>query len=92
MKQYLIPESGHFYKANMHCHTTCSDGRLTPAEIKEHYKAHGYSVVAYTDHEVMVDHSDLNDGEFLAITGYELETTTARTPPSGWARRVPTTI
>ena len=83
MKQYLIPESGHFYKANMHCHTTCSDGRLTPTEIKEHYKAQGYSVVAYTDHEVMVDHSDLNDGEFLAITGYELETHNGANAPFG---------
>ena len=74
MKHYLLPESGHFYKANMHTHTTCSDGRYTPEEIKAHYKAHGYSVVAYTDHDVMIDHSDLNDEDFLAITSHEVET------------------
>ena len=74
MKHYLIPESGHFYKANLHTHTTVSDGCKTPAEIKEIYKAHGYSVVAFTDHEVMVDHSDLSDENFLAITSYEVDT------------------
>ena len=74
MTHHLLPESGHFYKANMHTHTLCSDGCKTPAEIKAIYKAHGYSVIAYTDHDVMIDHSDLNDEDFLAITSYEVET------------------
>ncbi len=72
MKEYLLPEEGHFYKANLHAHSTVSDGRMTPKEIKEAYKAKGYSVVAFTDHEVMVDHGDLTDGDFLALKGYEL--------------------
>lgn len=62
------------YKANLHCHTTCSDGRLTPRQVKDHYKAHGYSVIAFTDHNVLVDHSELNDPEFLALTGIEVDT------------------
>ena len=74
MTRYLIPECGRFYKANLHTHTTCSDGCKTPEEIKEIYKAHGYSVVAFTDHDVMIDHSDLNDEDFLAITSHEVET------------------
>ena len=53
MKKYLLPESGNFYKANLHCHTTLSDGRLTPEEIKELYKSQGYSIVAYTDHNIL---------------------------------------
>ena len=32
----------------------------------------GYSVVAYTDHDIMVDHSDLADENFLPLRGYEL--------------------
>ncbi len=83
MKQYLIPQNGHFYKANMHTHSTCSDGCKTPEELKEHYKAHGYSVIAYTDHEIMIDHSDLNDESFLAITGYEIETHNGANAPYG---------
>ena len=34
MKQYLLPPTGTFYKVNMHCHTTISDGSFTPEEIK----------------------------------------------------------
>ncbi len=74
MRQYLIPNEGKFYKANMHTHTTCSDGRQTPEEVKATYRAQGYSVIAYTDHNIMIDHSDLNDENFLAITGYEVDT------------------
>ncbi len=72
MKKYLLPENGNFYKANLHCHTTVSDGNLTPAEVKAAYKAQGYSVVAYTDHWVMLDHSDLDDESFLTLKGYEV--------------------
>ena len=61
-----------FYKANLHCHTTLSDGSATPDQIKEEYKSRGYSVVAFTDHEHIVDNSHLTDDSFLAITGSEL--------------------
>ncbi|MBQ7337427.1 MAG: hypothetical protein IJW40_03125 [Clostridia bacterium] len=74
MKQYLIPSTGQFYKANMHTHSTVSDGHLTPQEVKELYKTNGYSVVAFTDHNIIKPHSDLNDEDFLTITGVELNT------------------
>lgn len=73
MKKYLLPKEGNFYKANLHCHTNISDGRKTPEEIKKIYKDLGYSVVAYTDHDVFIHHDDLTDGEFLALNGFELE-------------------
>lgn len=59
------------YKANLHCHSTCSDGRLSPAELKAAYKAHGYHILAITDHESPRSHNELSDDEFLMITGYE---------------------
>ena len=71
MRKYLLPENGKFYKANLHCHTTVTDGELTPEEIKKLYMDHGYSVVAYTDHEIMVPHHDLTDENFVALTGVE---------------------
>ena len=40
-KIYLLPNTPK-YKANLHCHTTFSDGAFTPEKIKEIYKAHGY--------------------------------------------------
>ena len=74
MKKYLLPECGNFYKANLHCHTNVSDGKLTPAEIKELYQRYGYSIVAYTDHEVLIpQHENLSDESFLALNAHELE-------------------
>ena len=81
MKKYLLPNDGQFYKANLHCHTTVSDGKLTPAEVKDAYKAHGYSIIAYTDHDVMIPHDELNDENFLALHGYEMEVP-ASDPPT----------
>ncbi|MBO4406407.1 MAG: PHP domain-containing protein [Clostridia bacterium] len=72
MKRFLFPEEGRFFKANLHSHTTVSDGTLTPAEMKELYKANGYSILACTDHEKMVPHHDLTDPDFLMITGFEM--------------------
>lgn len=60
------------YKANLHCHSTLSDGKLTPEQLKEAYKSHGYSVLSITDHERPADHSDLTDKDFLMLTGYEV--------------------
>ena len=73
MRTYLLPQGGRFYKANLHCHTTVSDGRLSPEEVKRAYMAHGYSIVAYTDHDVMIDHSELAEDGFLPLRGYEME-------------------
>jgi len=68
---YLISPFKKQYKANLHCHSTFSDGKKTPQELKELYKSHGYSVLSITDHEVPKNHSYLNDPDFLTITGYE---------------------
>ncbi len=75
MKKYLLPQNGKLYKANLHCHTKVSDGRNTPAEMKEYYKSRGYQVLAITDHELLVDHTDLDDNGFITLTGYEYKRT-----------------
>lgn len=68
----LIPSSGIFYKVNLHCHTTLSDGKMTPEEIKERYRALGYSAVCFTDHEILFPHNELTDDTFVALHGYEV--------------------
>lgn len=73
MKKYLLPQNGNFYKANLHCHSTVSDGGLSPEELKKIYMEKGYSIIAYTDHDVMVPHFDLQDENFLPLTGFEME-------------------
>lgn len=70
---YLLPENGTYYKANLHCHTTISDGNLKPEEIREVYQKHGYSVVAYTDHREYRWHEELTDDTFLALAAYEVD-------------------
>ena len=79
MRKYLLPESGNFYKANLHCHSTLSDGRLTPEQLKKAYMDKGYSIIAYTDHDIMLDHSDLAEENFLPLRSYEMEITEKRT-------------
>jgi len=68
---YLIHPDKKQYKANLHAHTIISDGKKTPEELKQMYKSHGYSILAITDHETPRKHTDLDDAEFLTITGYE---------------------
>lgn len=73
MRRYLLPETGHFYKVNMHSHSTLSDGQQTPEELKELYTAKGYSAIAYTEHGKLHDLTHLNDDKFIAITSYEID-------------------
>ncbi len=72
MKKYLLPEKGNDYKSNLHSHSTVSDGKLTPEELKSVYMEKGYSIIAYTDHDYFATHNDLTDEGFLALNGYEL--------------------
>lgn len=74
MKKNLLPLKN-AYKANMHMHTTVSDGRMTPEETKQAYLDAGYSIVAFTDHEVIVPQNCLRDENFLPITSYEVAVT-----------------
>ena len=38
----------------LHTHSTCSDGRLTVAEVLARYQALGFDVVALTDHDTLL--------------------------------------
>lgn len=68
---YLISPYQKQYKANLHCHSTLSDGKKAPEELKEMYRAHGYQILAITDHEVPKSHTDMTEDDFLMLTGYE---------------------
>ena len=47
-----------WYKGNLHCHTTDSDGDCTPEEVVKRYKEQGYSFLAITDHNVYSDYRE----------------------------------
>ena len=76
MKKILLPEAVDgikYYRANLHCHSTISDGGKTPEQLKADYKKNGYSILSITDHDLFVTHNDMSDDEFLMLNGYELE-------------------
>lgn len=79
--KYLLPKLPRYFKAALHCHTTISDGTPTPEEMKELYKACGYQILAITDHNVIADHSAMNEEDFLMLTGVEYNIT----EPINWA-------
>jgi len=72
MKKVLLDGNKKFFKANMHCHSTKSDGKMTVEELKKRYMEEGYSIIAFSDHEHMIDNSHLNDENFLSLTACEL--------------------
>lgn len=71
-EKVLLGKNQRFYKANMHCHSNLSDGKLTPEELKDLYKGNGYSILAITDHDSIRKHSYLDDEDFLTITSTEI--------------------
>ncbi len=71
MRKYLFNPDNKFYKANLHCHTTVSDGQFSPEETKRRYMAEGYSVIAFSDHDKVVPHPELTDENFIPLTAGE---------------------
>ena len=71
--KHLLPPVKKYFKACLHTHSTVSDGKLTPEEVRDAYRAEGYSVVALTDHSVTVSHQELNLPDFLMLTGVEID-------------------
>ena len=72
MRKYLLPEVGKFYKANLHSHSTLSDGSFTVAELKDEYKKRGYSILATSDHDALHSNYSLSEPDFLILTAYEI--------------------
>ena len=65
-------------KVEFHCHTTASDGKLSPKKVIERAKKKNVSLIAITDHDTTLGLSDaLSVGEELdikVIPGIELST------------------
>lgn len=67
-----LPAQGNQYKGNLHSHTVCSDGHLTPEEAVHLYQTHGYSFLCLSEHDLYTDHrAALSDSEFLILPGLE---------------------
>ena len=58
---------GNWYKGNIHCHTTDSDGMLTPDEVVRLYRDAGYDFLAISDHNIFSDYRSRFDCEDFII-------------------------
>lgn len=68
----LLSSTRRRYKGNLHMHSTKSDGRRSPADAVSWFRQAGYDFVAFTDHYVVIDVSQLSSDGFLAMWGVEL--------------------
>lgn len=68
----LFSDTLPFRKANFHCHTTCSDGQVTPEKCMEIYQNAGYDILAITDHRRLTLPEKVPDG-LMMIPGIELD-------------------
>lgn len=72
MEIHAFPASGNWYKGNLHCHSTNSDGRLTPQDVAELYRSHGYSFLAISDHDLYSDYrAELDRDGFVILPAVE---------------------
>ncbi len=73
MKDYRLSAMGKaWYKGNLHCHTTDSDGAEPPQAMIQHYQTAGWDFLVVTDHEVFSDYSSRGSREFLVLPGIEV--------------------
>ena len=68
----IFAENIPFFKANFHCHTTQSDGRLSPEECVEFYRSAGYDILSITDHRRVTMPTYIPD-DILLLPGIELD-------------------
>ncbi len=82
MRRFVNPFElpGRWYKANLHTHTTTSDGQFSPADRVVQYRGAGYDVLALTDHRATNDVRGLSDRKMLVISGMEYHPPCATRP------------
>ena len=61
----------HWYKGNLHTHTTLSDGKLSPDDTKRFYRSQGYDFLALTDHWIYGEGSESDESGLLILSGTE---------------------
>jgi len=63
---------GHWYRGNLHTHTTQSDGRSSPEAVCAWYRSQGYDFLAITDHWVYTPGKCSENGSWITLPGVEL--------------------
>ncbi|WMS43340.1 CehA/McbA family metallohydrolase [Acuticoccus sp. MNP-M23] len=69
---------GRFYRGNLHCHSTLSDGELSPEAVCRFYRQNGYDFICLSDHFLarygfpIADTIPLRTDGFTTILGAEI--------------------
>jgi predicted metal-dependent phosphoesterase TrpH len=66
-------QPGTWYKGNLHCHSTQSDGARPPEEVVAFYRDNGYSFLALSDHRRVTDTTRFATPEFLPLPAMEID-------------------
>jgi hypothetical protein len=72
-------QPGHWFRGNLHVHSTTSDGELTPEQVIQFYRENGYHFLAFTDHRILSPAHRVAD-DFVVLSGIEVD---GRDPESG---------
>ncbi len=76
----VFAKPGHFWRGNLHTHSTRSDGRLPPEEVCRQYAEAGYDFLALTDHFLaryewpLTDTTPYRSDSFTTLIGAEIHT------------------
>ena len=79
MRKELLQNQHNWYKGNLHMHTTCSDGRVSPEQAEDMYEQAGYDFIALTDHRKPGTEGYYKN--MLLLSGVEWDTGDAQTSP-----------
>lgn len=85
-------QPGHWFKGNLHTHSTQSDGLLSPDEVVSWYRCRGYDFVALSDHWFLTRGETLNQ-DFVTLSAAEVQGSRyhllslglSELPPREWA-------
>ena len=78
MRNFPFNLPGTWYRGNIHCHSTNSDGLLSPEAVASAYRARGYDFIAITDHFLqrfdfpITDTTPLRDEGFTTLPAAEM--------------------
>lgn len=78
MNNLPFNKPGRFYRGNLHTHSTCSDGALSPEAVVKAYRDEGYDFIALTDHFLerynypLTDTRPYRSSDFTTLIGAEL--------------------
>ena len=69
---FIQDENPLWLKGNLHCHSTTSDGALSPEVLAEGFAGKGYDFLAITDHDIYKSYDEISNDKILLIPGVEV--------------------